>query len=105
MGGNGGDVDTTQTIAGYVLTKRLTRIISSDLTRNVRPCRNRSLADVQKRLSPLIAGGWLAPELPHGGNKAWTVNPTVHVAYAERARTEAARRDAARRLILGTDDD
>jgi hypothetical protein len=28
-----------------------------------------------------------------------------HVAYAERARTEAARRDAARRLILGTDDD
>lgn len=104
MAGGGGDLDTTQGIAGYVLTKRLSRLLVSDLTRNVRSCRNKSLMEVQKQVSPLVAGGWLAPELPHAGNKAWTVNPAVHVTYAERAETEASRRQAVRRLILGTDE-
>jgi hypothetical protein len=102
MAGGGGDIDTTQTIAGYVLTKGLSRLLASDLTRNVRPCRGKSLGDVQKQVSPLVAGGWIVPEDPHAGNRAWSVNPVVHRTYSERAGTEAERRQAARRLILGT---
>ena len=64
MGGGCEDVDTTQTIAGYVLTKGLSRLLTSDLTSNVRPCRGKSLPDVQKQVSTLVAGGWLAPETP-----------------------------------------
>ena len=105
MAGGGGDIDTTQTIAGFILTKELSRLLASDLTRNVRPCRTKALADVQKQVSPLVAGGWLVPEAPHAGNNAWSVNPVVHRTYAERAGTEAERRQAARRLILGTDTD
>jgi hypothetical protein len=99
--GGGGNLETTQTIAGYVLTKGLSRLLASDLTSNVRPCRGKSLGDVQKLVSPLVAGGWLAPETPHPGNKAWAVNPVVHRTFSERAGTEAERRQAARRLILG----
>jgi uncharacterized protein HemY len=54
---------------------------------------------VQKLVSPLVAGGWLAPEKDHGGNNAWMINPKVHDLFAARAAKEAKRREQTRALI------
>lgn len=99
MGAGGGKADPTRDVAGYILTKRLERLLASDLTRNVRCARGAGLPDVQKLVSPLVAGGWLAPEKDHGGNNAWMINPKVHDLFASRAAKEAKRREQTRALI------
>jgi hypothetical protein len=104
MGGAGGEMEATQSIAGYILTKQLDRVLMSDLTRNVRVCRGRSIADVQKLVSPLEAGGWLQPEREYNAT-SWRVAAQVHVFFAERARKETNRRALVRSLITGEDAD
>ena len=99
MGAGAGRADPTRDVAGYILTKKLDRLLASDLTRNVRCARGAGLAEVQKLVSPLVAGGWLAPEKDHGGNNAWMVNPQVHDLFAARAAREAQRREHTRALI------
>lgn len=98
MGGAGADVEATQSIAGYILTKKLARIVMSDLTSNVRVCRHRSLEDVRKLLSPLEAGGWLMPEKDFAPT-SWLVAEQVHRRFASQAEKEVARRVAVRALI------
>lgn len=100
MGAHSARADAARDVAGLVLAKGLARLTASDLTRDVRSCRGLALPEVQRALSPLVAGAWLAPERPHDGNNAWAVNPAVHAAFAERARREAARRAEVRALIL-----
>lgn len=102
MGGAGGDVEATQSIAGYILTKRLSRLVMSDLTRNVRVCRGRATEDVRKLLSPLEAGGWLLPEKDYAPT-SWLVADQVHQQFAGQAEKEATRRAAVRALITGSD--
>ena len=104
MGGSGGDVEATRSIAGFILTKRKKRILASDLTTNVWACRRQSLETVQRLLSPLIAGGWLTPEQDYAPT-AWAVSDGVHDRFADRARQEAARRRATRALIVGAQSD
>ena len=101
MGDGEASAETTKYIAGYILSKRLHRLLASDLTRSVRICRGKTLTDVQRAVSPLVAGGWLVPEKEHGGNNAWKVNPRVHHVYAERAHIEVERRARAHNLITG----
>jgi len=102
MGGAGADLEATQSIAGYILTKKLRRIIASDLTSNVRVCRHRSIEDVRKLLSPLEAGGWIRPEKEFNPT-SWLVTDHVHTQFAAQAEKETARRAAVRRLITGED--
>lgn len=99
MGAGAGKADPTRDVAGYILTKKLERLLASDLTRNVRCARGAGLPEVQKLVSPLVAGGWLAPEKDHSGNNAWMVNPQVHELFAARAAREAQRREQTRALI------
>ncbi len=98
MGGGGGSAEATQSIAGFILTKRKNRVLASDLTSSVRACRGASLEQVQKLVSPLVAGGWLTPERDFG-TTAWIVAGRVHHVFAARAQEEATRRAAIRRLI------
>lgn len=100
MGGGSGKGEPVKDVAGYILTKKLDRLLASDLTRNVRCARGMGLAEVQRLLSPLVAGGWLAPEKDHAGNNAWLVNATVHEQFAARAEREANRRAAVRALLV-----
>lgn len=99
MGARGGSMEAARDIAGFILVKKLPRLVASDLSRNVRSTRKASLAEVQKAVSPLVAGGWLAPEKEHGGNNAWTVNPRVHEQFAERTAREESRRALLRGLL------
>ena len=105
MGGNSDSLETMQGIAGYVLAKKLTRVVVSDLTSNVRQCRRMPVNEVARAVSPLISGGWLNPETDGPGNRAWLVNPAVHVKFENRAGREIARRAQARFLIAGEDEE
>jgi Protein of unknown function (DUF3987) len=102
-GGSGANEEATRAIAGYLLAKGASRVVSSDLTSNVRICRGRLLEDIQKFLSPLIAGGWLNPEREFNP-VSWAINPIVHEQFAKRASQEAKRRREARQLIIGSTD-
>ena len=50
------------------------------------------MPQLQERLSPLVAGGWLDPETKTPSCNAWNVAPQVHTQLAERAKTEAERK-------------
>jgi hypothetical protein len=102
MGAAGGDIEATQSIAGYILTKRMERIVLSDLTSNVRVCRHRSVEDIRKLLSPLEAGGWLLPEKDFNPT-SWLINGSVHTFFAGRAEKETERRNMVRAIITGED--
>ena len=102
MGGAGADIEATQSIAGYILTKRLSRIVMSDLTSGVRVCRHRSADEVRKLLSPLEAGGWLRPEREFNPT-AWMVSDYVHQRFAAQAEREGQRREMVRAIITGSE--
>jgi len=103
MGGDA-DVETVQAIAGFILAKKKDRVITGELSRDVRACRKQSVAQIQKFVSPLVAGGWLLAEKEHAGNTAWTVNPCLHDRFHDRAQQEAARRVAIREQIFGMEE-
>lgn len=90
-----------QGIAGYILSKKLERIVMSDMTSNVRQCRKLSVYEVLRMVSPLVSGGWLNPEQETPTNRAWLVNPAVHMTFADRAATERVRRQTAFSLLTG----
>jgi hypothetical protein len=93
-------VTSTRAVGGYILTKHRDRVLASDLAHNVRACRGQPLEDVQKIVSPLVAGGWLMPEREFNPN-CWIVHPYVHQHFATRAAQEIARRATVRALITG----
>src|SRR5262249_33687860 len=77
-------------LASWILTSGKQRIVSSDITRNVADCRGLTLRQLQERLSPLVAAGWLNPaEERNPLCRAWIVTPQVHAQLAERAKIEA----------------
>lgn len=98
--GGGSKAETTQAVAGYLLTKPRARIVSSDLTNNVHACRQMSLQAVQQAVSPLVAMGWLVPEQEHN-TKSWRVPQRIYTQFAERAAKESYRRKQVRELIQG----
>src|SRR5262249_23722275 len=98
-GAEGTNGDRMRRIASWILTSGKQRIIPSDLTTNVADCRGLALLEVNERLSPLIAGGWLLPAAKTPVCRSWQVAPQVHVQLAERAKTEEARKAALAALM------
>ena len=99
-GGAGADAEATRSVAGYILTKQKARVLASDLAHNVRACRGQPLDNVQRVVSPLVAGGWLTPE-KDWNPFSWKVSAGVHAQFSARAQTEAVRRAALRDIITG----
>lgn len=93
------DGDRLQRIASWILTTRKERIVSSHLTSGVRLLRGMSLAKVNDCLSPLIAGGWLAPEEAGPLNNSWNVNERIWKLFAERADEEERRKQTIAELM------
>jgi Protein of unknown function (DUF3987)/Bifunctional DNA primase/polymerase, N-terminal/Primase C terminal 2 (PriCT-2) len=96
-GASGGE--RLRVLASYILTSGKQRIVPSDLTTNVRDFRGLGLWDVNQRLSPLVAGGWLAPADAAPVARVWNVNPQVYSVFAERARDEERRKAAVAALM------
>lgn len=86
------DGDRLRRLASWILTSGAQRILARDLMRNVADFRGLTLMQVNERVSPLVAAGWLTPEDLTPVCHAWTVTPQVHAQFAERAQSEEARK-------------
>lgn len=91
----GGDWEAIRSIASWVLRSDKSRFTRSDFTAGVDAMRGLKQWDVDQRLSPLVAGGWLDEELVNGVVKAWLIRPHVRKVLAERREIEKQKAAAA----------
>src|SRR5262249_39028492 len=99
-GADGTNGDRLRQIASWILTSGKKRLVASDLTTNIADCRGLTLREIQERVSPLVAGGWLTPDDEFNPLcRVWMVTPRVHAQLAERAKGEEARKAALAALI------
>jgi Protein of unknown function (DUF3987) len=88
-----------RTVASWILTSGRSRILPSDLTTNVACMRGLSLLEVNQRVSPLVAGGWLLPSDRTPACRSWQVTPRVREQLTERTRLEESRKTDLARLM------
>ena len=90
-------------ITGYILANRCEQITTRDIIRVYRSLKApEHKAELEAVMNNLVAIGWLEPMDPNNAMKpvnTWTVNPAVHLLFAERAAAERARRERAREDI------
>lgn len=90
-------------IAGFILSRELEVVTARDITRAYGALRPPEAArELQHTMKHLTIVGWLEPELPANIAKdvsTWTVNPAVHVLFADRGEREKQRRAEARENI------
>jgi hypothetical protein len=91
--------DRLKKLASFILTSGKRRFVASDLTSNIADFRGLTLFDVQQRVSPLVAAGWLTPADASPANNTWQVDPTVFEQFSERARQEEGRKARLARLM------
>lgn len=93
--------DSIAAVAGYILSRGLTEVTNRDLKRGDRAMRRLSPEDALAVFEQLEAFGWLdrTPSRLRGAPTHWRVNPVVHEKFADRAKTEAARRAEVRQTI------
>ncbi len=91
--------DRIQRIASWIVTSGVKVVTARDLTRNVTGMRGLGLRDIQARVSPLVAGGWLVPEQPGPENTKWSVTPSVARQFEARKREEERRKSEVARLM------
>jgi hypothetical protein len=99
VGGVSTDGERLRRLASWILTSGKDRILASDLTRNVADFRGLSLVQVNDRVSPLVAAGWLYPADHTPVCHSWQVAPLVHIQLAERRKTEEVRKAALAALM------
>jgi hypothetical protein len=90
-----GESERLRKLASYVLTCGNDRVRLADFTTNVRECRGRRVLEVNEQVSPLVAGGWLAPIEKGPTCRAWNVNrAAIDAQFADRCRIEQERKFA-----------
>ena len=96
------DHDSVAAIAGYILAHGLTKITNRDLKRGDRIMRRLGPDEALAAFEQLESFGWLdrIPSPLRGAPAHWLVNPAVHQKFAERAKTEGARRAEVRQTII-----
>jgi len=76
--------DHMKQTASWILTSGLSLITTRDLQRNVTWLKGQGVDEIRKRISPMVAGGWLE-EIPPG---KWRVMPVVQQQLAVRRASE-----------------
>ncbi|MGA0601771.1 DUF3987 domain-containing protein [Caulobacter sp. KR2-114] len=97
--GDRGDWEDLRAVASFVLTADKDRLVPSDFTTNVRSMRGCSVQEVAQRVSPLVAGGWLAEATNTVPVRAWCVVPGLRDALQARRAAESERKAAALRAL------
>lgn len=83
-----------------MLTCGLDRLRLAEFTTNVWDCRGKTVLEINQQVSPLVAGGWLAPIEQGPACRAWDVNRTViDTQFTERCREEQERKVAIAQLL------
>ena len=95
------DHDALESIAGYILTHKLTEVTNRDVQRGDRVMRKLNDFEVKPLLEQLEAMGWLERiEGPRPSSKPhFLVNPRVHEVFAAQAALETERRGKVREMI------
>jgi hypothetical protein len=93
------DGDRLQKIASYILTAGKQRLLVSDLTRNIPMLRGLGMWDVNKLVSPFVAGGWLSPCDQGPVSRSWQVEAVVFDQFKTRAQEEERRKAALAELM------
>ncbi len=94
-----GPMANARSIAGWILAHERVRFTMRNLHREVAACRKEPRKVIEEMLEPLELMGWLKRDnemIP----RAWTVDPRVHVTFAETAASERIRRKQVRELIV-----
>jgi len=90
-------------VAGFILSRGLDAVTARDITRAYGALRSPEMQrELQQTMKHLVTVGWLEPEVPANIAKdvsTWTVNPAVHVLFADRGEREKQRRAEARENI------
>jgi hypothetical protein len=95
-----GDSERLRKLASYILTCGKDRLRLADLTNNVWDCRGLTVIEINQRVSPLVAGGWLAPIEQGPACRAWDVNrAAIDAQFATRAQTERESKAALAQLM------
>lgn len=102
--GASGDLEHARWIAGHILSKGLRAISNRDLVQAYKQWRGLDDWRRQRVMQLLEDMSWVAPAAEDGrpskrGATSWIVNPQVHDAFAEKAQSEAERRDRIRAEI------
>jgi hypothetical protein len=92
--------DRLRRLASWILTSGKTRIVASDLVKNVRELRGLGLFDLNRRISPLVAGGWLEPGEAGPTCRVWAVNPALGPLFEARRQQESARKARVREIMV-----
>ena len=97
------DHDHLTAVAGYILARKLKRVTTRDVAHGDRTMRKLTRRDTEAVLEQLDALGWVTrvPGPRPSSPPQWLVNPRCHELYAERAKTEEARRAEVRSIMVG----
>lgn len=103
--GASGDLEHARWIAGHVLSRGLDVVTNRDLVQSYKQWRGMDDWKRQRVMMYLEDAGWLFPmdadKPTKRGATSWSVNAHVHKVFAERAASEAERRDRVRAEIAG----
>jgi uncharacterized protein DUF3987/bifunctional DNA primase/polymerase-like protein/primase-like protein len=91
--------DRIRQLASYILTSGETRFTASDFTRNVASMRGLSLREVNERVSTMVAGDWLDPDVRGLDARSWKLNGHIAEQFAERRRLEEEQKPTIARLM------
>jgi hypothetical protein len=96
--------DRLTQVAGYILTKKLTRITNRDVQHGNNAMRGLERRDIESVFDQLEALGWLmrTPSPLWSKPPHWLVNPEVHRRFAERAAQETTERAKQQVLLQET---
>jgi hypothetical protein len=96
------DHDTLIELASFILAHRLETVQHRDCQRATATLKALTSEQTRRLFEKLESFAWVEQTDPAVKSKTprWRVNPAVHDLYAERGRTEKARREAARAAIL-----
>lgn len=95
------DGDRLQEIASWILTSGKPRFVPSDFTTNVAVLRAIGIFDLNKALSPMIAGRWLTRGEPGPLARSWSLAQGVQAHFAARAAEEEIRKQRLSDLMGG----
>lgn len=99
VGGLSDDHDILTDLAGYIIAHKAERVSMRTLGRGTQRMKKLTNYEGHAIFEQLVAHGWLDEDSKRSDAKSWAVNPMVHVLYADRAREECERREAARVTI------
>ena len=93
------DHDQLCDVGGYILAHKIETVTMRTLQRGSRQMRKITREEAGRIFEQLEAFGWLVQVSKRSDTPAWSVNPDVHILFADRGKAEKAKRNEIRSEI------